>query len=67
MSAQNKLKNKQARRVAREARKAAFHEEYKRRAALPVFAPKIDLKQEEPKVSDLVIAESVLWTPDQEG
>lgn len=67
MSAKNKLKNKQARREVREARKAAFHGEYKRRAALPVFAPQLNLKPEEPKVSDLVIAESVLWTPDQES
>lgn len=63
MSKRNTLDSKKLRREEREARKAAFRAHYE--TSKPRLV-EFDLPTEPPRVSDLVIAESVLWTPDQE-
>lgn len=63
MSARNTLKNKAIRRAQRA--ENAETQEKKRKLQARMVELFLD-PPEEPKVSDLVIAETVLWTPEQE-
>lgn len=63
MSVQNTLKNKALRRQQR----AENADRQEKKRALEARMVEIMLNPpEEPKVSNLVVAESILWTPDQE-
>lgn len=64
MSARNTLKNKAVRRSVREDN--ATRQDKKRKLQARMIELMLDPPAEEPRVSDLVIAETVLWTPDQE-
>lgn len=63
MSARNKLENKRARREIRKDHSVRME---KKRALQTRMVELMLDPPEEPRVSDLVIAETVLWTPDQD-
>lgn len=65
MSRRNSLENKRIRRAEREAN-AALQKKKRLTARIVNASLGFPVPEEAPKVSDLVIAETMLWTPDQE-